>query len=186
LALVLESLLSHHYIEEVGVELVGAAEEGAAADGPRFYLLVGIPGSGKTTYARRHLAGALRLSLDDLRLMLTGVAYDARYESMVVSVAHAALGAMLARARAWGHDILLDATNTTRDRRRFYLQMAARHDLPVVAIHFDCPLELALARDAARPNPVGEEVVRRFHAQLQPPTLAEGFAQVITVAASGA
>ena len=176
----LESLASHAR-QEVGNALEGDLQREAVA-GPRFYLLVGIPGSGKTTYARRYLAQALRLSFDDLRLMLTGVPFHPDYEAMVISVGHAALGSLLARARGWGRDVLLDATNTTRGRRRFYLGLAARHALPAVAVYFDCPLEVALARDAARERRVGEAVVRRFHAQSQPPTVAEGFAEVVTIA----
>lgn len=151
------------------------------AAGPRFYLMVGIPGSGKTTYARRYLGRALRLSLDDLRLMITGVAYDPRYESIVIGVGHAALDLMLSRARVWHHDILLDATNATVDRRRFYIRMAEQYGLPTVAVFVDCPLDVALARDRRRPDSVGEDVVRRYHSQLQPPTPEEGFAEVIHV-----
>ncbi|MCL4465331.1 MAG: AAA family ATPase [Chloroflexi bacterium] len=153
---------------------------------PRFYLLVGIPGSGKSTYARRHLGQALRLSLDDLRLMLTGVAYDSRYESIVIGVGHAALDYMLSRAATWQRDILLDATNATRERRKHYLQLAERHGLPTVAVFLDCPLEMALARDRARPGGVGDEVVTRYFAQLQPPTAEEGFAELIHVTDCGA
>ncbi|MHB9092595.1 MAG: AAA family ATPase [Chloroflexota bacterium] len=148
---------------------------------PRFYLMVGIPGSGKTTYARRHLEHALRISLDDLRFMLTGVDFDSRYESRVITIGHAALEAALGRAYAWRQDILLDATNVTRERRKQYLRLAERYGLPTVAVYVEVGLETALARDRARPHPVGDEVVNRYHSQLQPPTLDEGFAEVIYV-----
>ena len=142
---------------------------------------MGIPGSGKTTYARRYLAQTLRISFDDLRLMLTGVAYDSRVETAVITVGHAALEAALARAHVWRRDILLDATNVTRDRRRQYLQLAEKYRLPAVAVYVECSLEAALARDRARPNRVGDDVVRRYHLQLQPPSTEEGFEEVITV-----
>jgi predicted kinase len=143
--------------------------------------MVGIPGSGKTTYARRYLAQALRVSLDDIRLMLTGVAYDTRYETAVVAVGHAALEALMARAYAWRQDVLLDATNVTPDRRRQYLRLAERYRLPTVAVYVECSLEVALARDRARPDRVGDDVVRRYFFQLKPPTTDEGFVEVITV-----
>lgn len=147
--------------------------------------MVGIPGSGKTTYARRYLGRALRLSLDDLRLMLTGVAFDPRYETIVITVTHAALDLMLSRARHWHQDILLDATNTTSDRRSFYIRLAGQYGLPAVAVFVDCSLEVAVERDRQRPDRVGEDVVRRYHAQLQPPTVDEGFAEVIQVTEFG-
>lgn len=146
---------------------------------PRFYLMVGIPGSGKTTFARRHLGWALRISLDDIRLMLTGVPYDSRVESQVVAIGHAALEAALAGAYAWNRDILFDATNVTRERRRQYLRLAERYRLPAVAVYVPVEVEEAVRRDRARLHPVGEEVVRRYQALLQPPTLEEGFVEVV-------
>ncbi|MBI2321441.1 MAG: ATP-binding protein [Chloroflexi bacterium] len=148
---------------------------------PRFYLLVGIPGSGKTTYARRHLADALRVSLDDVRLMLTGVAFDPAFEPYVVAAAHAALGALLRRAARWRRDVVLDATNITRQRRRYYLAIAARRAIPTVAVYLRCPLDVALVRNRQRSPAVPDDVVCRFHAALEPPTLDEGFAAIYEV-----
>ena len=47
---------------------------------PRFYVMVGVPGSGKSTYAKKFLPRALRVSLDDLRLMLTNRTFVAKLE----------------------------------------------------------------------------------------------------------
>lgn len=143
--------------------------------------MIGIPGSGKTTYARRYLGHALRVSLDDLRLMLTGVAYDARFEGVVVMVAHAALTALLSRRNPRSSDVLLDATNVTRERRQQYVRLAEQYGWPTVAVYVACDLEEALARDRRRPNRVGDEVVRRYYEQLVPPSADEGFAEIITV-----
>jgi protein phosphatase len=151
------------------------------AEPPRFYLLVGIPGSGKTTYARRHLPEALRVSFDDFRLMLTGVAFDRAHEPYVVAAAHATLRALLARVRRWRRDVVLDATNVTRARRRFYIALAHRRGIPAIAVYLSCPLDLALARNRQRPAAVPELAVRRFYAALQPPALDEGFAAVYVV-----
>jgi predicted kinase len=171
---------------EITPDRQSAEDAARATDGtpprrqPRLYIMVGIPGSGKTTYARRHLAQALRISLDDLRLMLTGVSYEPRSESRVITIGHAALEAALARAYAWNQDVLLDATNVTRERRRHYLRLAEQYRLPAIAVFVPVDVEEAVARDRRRRYPVGEEVVRRYHEQLQPPTGDEGFVEVIT------
>jgi len=147
----------------------------------RLFVLVGIPGCGKTTYARKYLAHALRVSLDDLRLMLSGRPYDPRVEPIVRVAGEAVLCALLARANEWQVDIVFDATNATRFWREKSLRLAQRHGVVPVAVYFPCALEVALARNRQRPVPVPEEVIRRFAAQLEPPSREEGFAEVLVV-----
>src|SRR5438876_1120917 len=93
--------------EEMALAGAGARRD-VPARPPRLYVLVGLPGSGKSTYARRELPGVARISLDDLRMMMSGVAYDARYEPLVAEAAAAALEALLRRAREWGCDLVFD------------------------------------------------------------------------------
>lgn len=150
---------------------------------PRLYVLVGLPGSGKTTYARKVLGHAIRVSLDDLRLMLHGRTFDARYEPAVAVVGHAALSAVLANAGVWGTDVVFDATNLTREWRRRSLQLAASHGVPAVAVYLECPLDVAMARNRRRKRPVPDEVMARFYSQLEPPGESEGFAEVVSVQA---
>ena len=147
----------------------------------RIYLLVGIPGCGKSTYARAHLRHCLRVCLDDLRLMLTGVAYDPASEPAVAVAGAAIMDGLLANLDEWQRDLVFDATNVTREWRSRSLLRARRRGIAAIAIYFDCPLEVALARNAGRPNAVPEEIVRRFHAQLEPPTFDEGFADIVVV-----
>lgn len=148
---------------------------------PRFYLMVGVQGSGKTTYAQKYLPQALRVCLDDLRLMLTGVAFEPRYEPIVMVVAEAILHALLPRAHQWQRDVLLDATNVTAERRRPYVRLARQYDLEPIAVYLACDLATALKRNGSRPNPVPQEAIHRFYEQLEPPTKAEGFAQVLEI-----
>lgn len=152
----------------------------AAKRMPRFYVLVGLPGSGKTTYARR-LPNTIRISLDDFRLMMSGRTYDERYESAVAAAGNAALRAVLAGARGWGMDVVFDATNVSRAWRARSLEAAAGQAVVPVAILFRCPLEVALRRNRRRRFPVPDEVIRRFHETLEEPTRDEGFAEILVV-----
>jgi predicted kinase len=157
------------------------ARPGAVDRPARLYVLTGLPASGKTTYARRELAGAVRVSLDDLRLMMSGVSYDARYEPMVAAAADAMLEALLVRAAHEGFDIVFDATNVTRKWRRRAIAQALRHGVEPHSIYFAIPLAVAAARNRARQQAVPDEVVRRFYEKLEPPSADEGFVTVVTV-----
>lgn len=148
---------------------------------PRLYVLVGLPGSGKTTYARRRLPNTIRISLDDLRLMMSGRTYDERYEPAVAAAGTAALRAVLANARDWGMDVVFDATNVSRAWRERSLEVAAGTGIVPVAILIRCPLEVAIERNRRRRFPVPEEVIRRFHDSLEEPSREEGFAEVFVV-----
>jgi predicted kinase len=148
---------------------------------PRLYILTGLPGSGKTTFARRELAAAVRISLDDLRLMMSGVAYEPRYEPMVAAAADAMLEALLARAAAERFDIVFDATNVTRRWRARAIAQARRHGVEPHSIYFAVPLDVAVARNRAREQVVPEDVLRGFGDRLEPPSPDEGFAAILTI-----
>ena len=144
-------------------------------------MLTGLPGSGKTTYARRALARAVRISLDDLRLMMSGVAYDARFEPMVATAASAILEALLARAGAERFDVVFDATNVTRAWRAGAIAQARRHGVEPHSVYFAVLLAVGAARNRARRHVVPDEVMRGFHDRLEPPSPDEGFAAIVTV-----
>ncbi len=158
-------------------------ERGGAALGraARLYVLTGIPGSGKSTYARQQLGGCVRVSLDDLRKMMSGLDYHAEYEPMVIAAGKAVLTSLLAQANQLGFDVVLDATNVTRRWRAEAIALARRFGVEPRSVFVDVPYEVAAQRNAERGRVVPEEVLRRFHNQLEPPSLDEGFVEVIRV-----
>lgn len=146
------------------------------------WLMVGLPGSGKSTYARKHLAGKWRVCLDDIRCMLSvNDPYNPSFQPVAVAVEEAIIRQLLAGVGGQRRDIVVDATNITRDRRRRYLRMAASCGVKAIAVCIQCNVATALERNKKRSDPVPEEVIRRMYDTLQPPTLSEGFEDIVYV-----
>ena len=143
--------------------------------------MVGPPGSGKSSYIRKNLPEALRISLDDLRLMLSGRPFDLRYERMVSVLGDTLMRETLSRLKEWRRDCVYDATNVSRERRSPTLALAREYSLPAVAVFTDTPMEVALARNRRRRRKVPAEVIERFYRLLEPPSIDEGFEEVVVV-----
>ncbi|WP_432835767.1 AAA family ATPase [Dactylosporangium sp. CA-092794] len=126
----------------------------------------GLPGSGKSTWARRQ-PGLVRVNRDELRRMLHGGRVDdperrGRAEHEVTIAHHAAVEALL---RA-GADVVCDDTNLRGRVVREFAELAARCGAHFSVRDFtDVPLEECIRRDALRMGDghVGEEVIRSMH-----------------------
>jgi predicted kinase len=128
----------------------------------------GLPASGKTTWAREWVAQdptRLRVNRDDLRLMTTGrLVMPGRLEDTITVAQHAAVEALL---RA-GHGVVVDDTNLRLRHARAWAELAERAGARFGVREFtDVPLEVCLARDAARAaageRAVGEALIRDLH-----------------------
>lgn len=120
----------------------------------------GLPGSGKSTWARTQ--PGWRVNRDDLRDMLTANWRhgDQAHEDRLTRVQRAAIRELLAE----GVDVIVDDTNLRPDVVRRLRQIAQCFYAEFVVEDFThVPLETCLARDAARPNPVGADVIRGMH-----------------------
>jgi predicted kinase len=126
-------------------------------------LLLGASGSGKSSFALRHFDADAVISSDRLRGKLAGD--EADQES--TDAAFRRLDHWLDARLAAGFLAVVDATNVEWMRRTELLRRARHYGRPAVAIVFDMPLDLCLARNAARPRNVPLAVVRRQHAQLR-------------------
>jgi predicted kinase len=122
----------------------------------------GLPGSGKTTWARQQV-GAVRVNRDDLRRMLHGRHLGFRRAEAQVSVAHRAL---LAALLGTGVSVICDDTNLSSTVVRELRKIAAQAGAEVVIRDFvDVPIDICIARDAARHDDtrVGEAAIRAMH-----------------------
>ena len=126
-------------------------------------VLVGVTGSGKSTFAARHFRPTEVLSSDTFR----GLVGDDENDQSVTAAAFAALHAVAAQRLKLGRLTVIDATNVQPDARRPLLALAREHHVLPVAIVLDVPEQACVQRNQARPDRgFGAGVVRRQHAAL--------------------
>ena len=112
-------------------------------------VLVGIAGSGKSTFAARHFAPTQVLSSDAMRALIADNPSAQGATDDAFELLHRLLEMRLHRGRL----SVVDATNVEDWARAELVALARRHRRPAVAIVLDLPLEVALARNASRPPP---------------------------------
>jgi len=128
-------------------------------------ILVGIQGSGKTTFYRERFSEThVRISLDEVRTR-------ERERALVRECLKA------------GRPFVVDNTNVLASERATYIAAAKAAGFRVTAYYFRIPLRAAIARNNRRqpgeiiPVPALIATLKR----LQPPTLGEGLDQIYTV-----
>lgn len=153
----------------------------SSSQSPRLIVLVGLPGSGKSTWARR--LGAAVISSDDMRYLLADDANDQTIHDRVFPAVRYLLRHRLELRRPVS---CIDATNLTRKERRSYLRLGEMYGCRVDAVFFDTPVSLCQARNRGRSRVVPDEVIEMLAGRLTVPTLSEGFGSVTIVSATAA
>jgi predicted kinase len=142
----------------------------------RIVVLVGLPGSGKSTYLER--LGVTALSSDAIRVLLADDPTDQTIHRKVF----ATLRYLLKRRLEIGRPVTyVDATNLSLWERRPYLTLGRLYGCSVEAIFFDVPLEVCRDRNRRRGRVVPEDVMEKMAAKLVPPTEQEGFSRIQVV-----
>ena len=158
-------------------------------------LTVGIPGSGKSTWARNLAAQKadqnqhyLIISTDRIRAELYG---DESIQGEWMEIRRSLISQLKSarQAIAQGHTaaVIYDATNAARRQRREFVQIARDSGYgPLIAAWIDTPLEICLQRNAERSRQVPPHIIEKMHRQLTgaPPTEAEDIDRIIKISST--
>lgn len=145
-------------------KLEDALKKAKPQSGQEVIIMVGYPGSGKSTVAEHMKQFGYEVVNGD----------EHKTDAKRVKVALEALHR--------GVSVVMDATNLTREKRAIYINMAKREGLPVRCIFVATSLDKALERNLQRPE--GKRVPRvayyRMQKTFEAPSEDEGF-DLVTV-----
>jgi predicted kinase len=139
-------------------------------------LAIGLPGSGKSSWFKRH--NLVPLSSDMVRSLLFDDVREQRFQDLVFSNLRSMLKARLIAKRPMNY---VDATNLSPQERQHWIKLAKDYNYEVHAVFFNVPLEVCIERHQRRDRVVPEDVMRRMAAKLKPPSFDEGFAKITVV-----
>src|SRR5579859_4040584 len=139
-------------------------------------LAIGLPGSGKSSWFKRH--NIHPLSSDLLRELLFDDAQEQRFQDLVFSNLRSMLKARLIARRPMNY---VDATNLTPHDRHSWIKLAKDYGYDVQGLFFDVPVEVCMERHQRRGRVVPEDIMRKMAGKLRAPTFEEGFSKITVV-----
>ncbi len=127
-------------------------------------VLIGVSGSGKSTFGRAHFRPTEVISSDFCRGLVADDENDQSATPEAFELLHYIVGKRLRAGRL----TVVDATNVQPEARRPLVAVAREHDVLPVAIVLDVPESVCAARNENRPErDFGAHVIRRQRDQLR-------------------
>src|SRR5262245_52540373 len=160
----------------------------ASVHTPMVHLFAGLNGVGKTTLARKleRELPAVRFSLDEWMLRLHQLAYDDPRYGPLAGRCQELMWDLAKQVLNCGSDVVLDWNQWSRGRRAVWRDRALSVGAVPILHHFTIPVEVAIARAAARHDAESHrltgDAIRHLTSLFEPPQVDEGI--VIEVVSS--
>ena|SRR3990167_4227443 len=131
----------------------------------KVYMMMGLPGSGKTKRAMEMLAAhpnaMKRISKDDLRAMLDNGRWSPDAAKFIIK----ARDALILAALDEGKHVIVDDTNLA-PKHKPHIEQLVRGKAEVIIEDFtDVPIDTCIERDLKRLNSVGQKIIWRMYWQ---------------------
>lgn len=143
---------------------------------PTIILLIGPPGSGKSTYAQKYIkkySNTIHLSSDKIREELWGNEATQGDNNEVFSL----MQSRAIEALNNGQSVVYDSTNMTRKDRSYIISICPKF-AKIEAHIIWAPIETCIERDATRERTVGKEVIDRMLKRFQAVYYDEGIHEI--------
>lgn len=134
---------------------------------PKLLALRGLPGSGKTTYAKELVdKGWVRVNKDELRAMLNNSKFSKSNEAYILSLRDEIIISSLVQ----GKNVVVDDTNLDPKHLIQFESIAAEFMADFEIRFFDTPIQECLHRNRLRENPVPDKVIYQMYERyIKPP-----------------
>lgn len=139
-----------------------------------FYMMVGLPGSGKSWYTEHKLSNVIIHSSDAIREEFWGDVSDQNHKDLVFQTLHD----RVLNGLQSGCNVVYDATNISYKRRRDFLQRVKAlniSNLRTVCIFMATPFARCVERNANRDRNVPKYVIDRMYQNFDVPMMIEGW-----------
>lgn len=150
---------------------------------PNMDIFIGNIGSGKSLLASKFAKmGSVVCNMDSIQQMIGGGEYGL-YDNAKKDVYQAAEDAVITKSLERGLSVVIDRTNMDRKRRQRFIEIGKKFGAEIVAYNWGPGDERSLERRKKNnhgvPAEKWEEVFSFMQKSYEPPTIDEGFSQII-------
>lgn len=149
---------------------------------PILFMMEGLAGSGKSFIAETlvtkrngEFVKPIIHSSDALRAELYGDENNQEHNGDLFNELHRRIKEDLRN----GKDVIYDATNISKKRRRAFLQELTHIECHKVCVCVLTPYEVVLQQNSSRERKVPEDAIKRMYLSWSPPAMDEGFDNIV-------